>query len=354
MTDLATLKAVPQFFVQSIPIVEPLDAPEAVEKKLERFPVELYSHSRNSHLFRYLLALCGDSGAGQLKKKMLYSRLQNTLEATHFGDLDRLYGSPLHLPRIKSELYTVNPHNETMTEAQWQEVKVKDGRYRSRCLIWMRAIINGPSILGISLAAEAAIGVEADVFERYRYLENDTSDEQIDVTDIGQTGSMQEFVIIPRTHSITEEERRDIIRMVDILRPANSVVSIYDGHEQRTERAVMDIDSSSDAWNVTRFVKGRDDIAWPDPDPASGFWIEPEVEKEAPTFAWSNRQETATYLSITAVTASTYHTGQFNKIQRDLYSNLDNTVDPFYSYKPDFIYAKNFAPISFSVPWVNR
>lgn len=351
---LAQIKTSPQFFVRATPIVEPLDAPEALEQKLQRFPEEVYSHARDSHLFRFLLSLCGEAGAGALKKEHLYARLQTMLESTHYGDLDRLYGNPLHLPRLSPELYTVNPHNEALTEAQWQEVKVKDGKYRARCLTWMRAIIHGASLKGIALAAEAAIDVECDIFERYVYLENSISDDAITVQDIGITGSVQEFVIIPRTHSITEEEKRQIVHLVDLLRPINTLATVHDGHEPRMGKAVMDIESSSDNWNVVRWVKGRDDIDWPDPDPQEGYWIEPDVEKEAPRFAWVDRRETATYLSITAVTGSTSHTGPFNPTQRELFSHLREVPQLFYEYKADRAYARNFAPITFSVPWVRR
>ncbi len=36
----------------------------------------------------------------------------------------------------------------------------------------MRAIIEGPTPRGIALAAEAACGIECDVFENYRYIDN--------------------------------------------------------------------------------------------------------------------------------------------------------------------------------------
>jgi hypothetical protein len=64
MTNLAQVKNINQFHTTTRPVVEPLDAPEALMKKMERFPEEVYSKSRDSHLFRFLLALCGEAGAG--------------------------------------------------------------------------------------------------------------------------------------------------------------------------------------------------------------------------------------------------------------------------------------------------
>ena len=36
----------------------------------------------------------------------------------------------------------------------------------------MRAIIEGPTPQGIAMAAEAAIGIECDVYENYNYIDN--------------------------------------------------------------------------------------------------------------------------------------------------------------------------------------
>src|SRR6476469_3895348 len=153
------------------PIYEPINAPESLRNKLLRFG-DNYDLSTGSHLFRFLIALCGEAGAGSIKRELLYPKLQNMLESTNFTDLDRLYGDPLALPRISSEIYNLDPKSVAMTQAEWQDVLIKDSQYRSRCLVWMRAIIEGPTPRGIALAAEAACGIECDVIERYQYLEN--------------------------------------------------------------------------------------------------------------------------------------------------------------------------------------
>lgn len=36
----------------------------------------------------------------------------------------------------------------------------------------MRAIIEGPTPRGIALAAEAACGIECDIYENYNYIDN--------------------------------------------------------------------------------------------------------------------------------------------------------------------------------------
>ena len=154
----------------SYPILEPLNAPQFFGNRLDRFGA-IYSVSNNSHLYRFLVALCGDNGAGQLKKDLLLPRLEQQLEATHFGNLDRLYGNPLSLPRLSEEIYAYHPETDFLNSSQWDEVLAKDASYRARCLTWMRAIIAGGTVEGLALAAQAAIGIEADVWERYEFVQ---------------------------------------------------------------------------------------------------------------------------------------------------------------------------------------
>jgi hypothetical protein len=351
MTTVADVRATgTELVTASMPILEPINAQEIFKNKLNRFG-DNYSISNTSHLFRFLVALCGEAGAGSLKKEMLLPRLEQTLEATHFNDLDRLYGNSLGLPRLSTEVYALDPINEILTQNNWQEIRSKDSSYRERCLIWMRAIIEGPTPLGIRLAAEAAIGVECDVFERYKYVENITSDSPITVNDIGQTDSPNEFVIIPREPDITEQEKRRIRRLIDKLRPVNTIPSVIDGDYLRTQYPVANIASSSDRFNVVRLVTGRPDVTWPTVDLSQGYWIEGGVEKEAPTYAFMDRQESVTYLTIEDATSSSIHVGRFNAPQASLFSNLSSQFDPLLQFTANKAFTKSIAPVAVSIPW---
>jgi hypothetical protein len=331
------------------PIYEPLNAPEPFKSKLGRFE-DNYDLSTSSHLFRFLLAVCGEAGAGALKRELLYPKLQQSLESTHFYDLDRLYGDPLALPRLSEELYNIDPRNQVMTQDEWQEVLIKDAQYRSRCLIWMRAIIEGPSPRGIELAAEAATGVECQVFERYKFIENAASDDPIVIPDLGMTNSVNEFVILPRTAIVTEQEKRRIMKLVDKLRPVNTIFSTEILGDPRDEQSVRAAAATSSTFYVERFVTGRSDVVWPAVDLSQGYWIEPGIEKEVPAFAWFSRQETATFLSIASATASSEHVGPFNAKQRELFPHLmSNRID--FVYDESYAFAKAFAPVQLTSPW---
>lgn len=340
--------------VENRGIEEPLTAPESLKRKLERFPEELYNLHQDSHLFRFLVALCGEGGAGSIKKELLYSKLQSRLESTHFDDLDKLYGNPLALPRLSDELYTFDPMNEILTHEEWVDIWAKDAMYRNRALIWMRAIMHGPTLDGMKLAAEAATGYEWEVHEQGYYLENLVSDDPMaGVTNLGKTSSYKEFILVPRVPVVTEAEKRRVIRLIDRLRPVDTVPSIYStGIDPRLAKAVRVVESSSDYSHVLRMVTGRSDIEWPSEDRQAGFWIVAGQEKEAPTYAWIGRQESATFLTISGVEESTEHYGEFNREQRRLFSHLQDTPDNFYKYAAENAYTLAFAQIGLGIPWV--
>lgn len=340
-------------YTTSIPIVEPINAPANFDKILTRFG-ENYNVSTTSHLYRFLLALCGEAGAGSLKKSLLYPRLQSRLESTHFTDLDRLYGNALGLPRLANEIYHYDPFHEMLENEQWNEVYAKDAAYRQRCLTWMRAIIEGSTLTGIKLAAEAGLGVDCDVTERYLYLDNAASDEPISLANIGQTNSRNEFVIVPREPTVSLSDERSLMRLMSRIRPVNSICTLTTGDYLRTLRDVTNMSQTSEAFRVLRYVTGRSDVMWPSTDVSQGYWVNASVEKEAPTYAFMDRQESITYLTITDADASSWQVGPFNKQQRELFSHLNLTVSSTQQFIPEYSFNNITAPITTGVPWVSR
>jgi hypothetical protein len=333
-------------------LYELLAAPEGLRQKLSRFG-DQYDLSNSSYLYRYLLGLCGEAGAGAVKKDLLYPRLQSALDSTNFEDLDSLYGNPIGLPRLSAEIYTVDPKNEALTQAQWQEVKIKDALYRSRCLLWMRAILEGPTPRGLALAGEAACGVECDVFEQYHYVNNLASDHPVTMVNMGITTSRSEIIIIPRTVSLSEADHRRISHLCDKLRPVNTILTIYLQNTTRGVKSARAVVATSESYSVQRHVTGRPDIHWPPTDPSEGLWITTS-EEEAPTFAYVDRQEAVTYLSINEATATSTQVGPFNKAQTQLFGHLQGFIDPFYNFDVSNSFAKSFAPIQLTTPWINN
>ncbi len=338
--------------VPNNPILEPLGAPESLKNKLGRFPEELYNTGQDSHLYKFLVALCGDAGAGSLKRDLLYPKLQEMLNSTHFSDLDLLYGNPMGLPRLSQEIYDTDPRSQALTQAEWQEIRIKDALYRERALTWMRAILNGPSIKGIQLAAEAALGIECDVFEKLVTIENTISDRPITLPDPAPQApnSRSVFVIIPRAPAITEAEKHRVIKMVDVLRPVNTVPYVVEGNGLRNEMAVNLVEASSHFFAVQRFVTGQPGVDWPAVNLTEGLWIEADVEKEAPTFAFIDRQEAVTFLTVHGVTTSSQHQGEFAREQRELFGHLRGIESNDYQ-SADRSYVPATAPLQLGTPW---
>ncbi len=334
----------------SYPILEPINAPAFFGNRLDRFG-NIYNLSNNSHLFRFLASLCGDSGAGQLKKDMLLPRLEQQLDATHFANIDRLYGNPLGLPRLSEEIYNYHPETDFLNSAQWDEVLAKDASYRARCLIWMRALIAGPTPRGMALAGEAAIGVECDVWERYQYVQFPGGDIS---QDYSRTNGLNEFVLIPRLpgEALTQANIRAIKRLTDQLKPTNSVCTVWmdggtHGNVARLKLLPLDSAATSEWHNVQRLVTGRADVVWPDIDISKGLWID-TAEREAPTMAFMNSAESVTYLTITSATASSFHVGFYNQSQRALFSHLESANEV---YPPTEAYDTGIAPLSINTGW---
>lgn len=341
MPTISDLRAIGSIDVVSYPVYDPLNAPAKFTERLGRFG-EHYNLTPNSHLYRYLLTLCGDAGVGGVAKELMYQRLHDQVMGTNFLDLDRLYGESLALPRISSEFYSIDPNNEMMTQEQWAEVRIKDAQYRARGLLWMKAIIEGGTPLGMKLAAEAATGVPCDIFEQYQEI-------GAPAYQFGKTNSWNEFVVIPRAPDITQEEQRRIVKLLDRIKPVNTLVTIADGDYLSTEHPVIDIDATSSRFNLIRLVTGQPEIDWPPLNLAAGYWVETE-EKEVPFYAFLDRQEAATYLTITGVEASSVHVGPFNKYQSELFPHLRNTPANVFFYHANHSFADVIAPLSFSTP----
>lgn len=552
MTTLAQIQAAGlNLVVPEKGIAEPLAAPTPLtSSNLAILPDSIYNLTQDSHLFRFLISIAGESGASQIKKQMLLPKLAQSLDGTHFHDLDLLYGNTLGLARLPSESYTYNPTGGLLTQAQWVEVKAKDASYRSRCLIWMRAILYGATVRGIALAAQAALGVECDVFERYRYISNLSSDIPVDVfwtnsfeeggfydgakptifawtyslggaatepsmtsnvshgravdgsnyleatsagggTDVvtvytfdyiqidinfpytytafwrratnsgnpksamkifcytsdgdatgtvypttaiggittpgssgavnpnagvastawvrwggqipasswpadtakvqleivvygtssstgainvdavqfeqgdqatlfnlkvpGLTKSPNEAVIIPQLPDVTDQERRAIITLVDRLRPTDCFPTVESGDRIRVDRPAQIIAASSSNFYVQRLVTGRTDLPWPTVDSTQGFWIESGIEHEAPTQAFQDSQDSASFVPILEVAASSESVGYFNGTQQSLFPQLAaNVTKPLEVHQASFAVAENYSQLFITGSWLKR
>lgn len=142
-------------------------APQTVQERLRHFPEEVYDTSPSTHLYRFMAALVGDAGAGQLKKRLLMARLASTVHGTHFYDLDRFFGALLNFNRSVSELLEADPYLEPHDGQEWLQMAMKDASFRSRAEQFARAVQFGPTAIGMELIAEAMLNIDVEIFESY-------------------------------------------------------------------------------------------------------------------------------------------------------------------------------------------
>lgn len=188
------------FSIVENPVVEPLDGPLFIEHLMARFPEEVYTKSRDSHLYRFLTALAGDSGAGLLKKKSLLARLQFESNALSFQDLDNLYSPLIGFDRLPEERYLIDPKTSTLTQEEWDAIKTADAAYRKRAMQYLQAARQGGTLEGITNAASAALGQSVQVTENYKYLFDKHSDSKVGYKKYGSTESVSEFIIRPNVN----------------------------------------------------------------------------------------------------------------------------------------------------------
>jgi hypothetical protein len=145
----------------------------AVSEQLRHFPEEVYDLRPTSHLVRLMQALLGDSGVGQLRKRLLIAQLQSlSSSGARFFDLDRFYGALFGATRAEGELLAINPmETATATASEWDSIEAADASFRDRMTALAHSIAMGGTVPGLQAAAEAITGVEADVYESWALLD---------------------------------------------------------------------------------------------------------------------------------------------------------------------------------------
>lgn len=145
---------------------------QATDRRLEHLDPTLYDLRDESHLVRFLKALLGDSGVGQIRKRYLIARLQTVMASTHFYDLDGFYGALFGAGRRQSEQLPVNPMVSTATPDEWDDMTAADAAFRERVSALARALPMAGTVAGLQQAAEALTGVPCEVYESWRLIDN--------------------------------------------------------------------------------------------------------------------------------------------------------------------------------------
>lgn len=151
----------------------PLMPPKSTETRMEHFDENVYRvDDEGTLLYQFVQALCGDGGAGTLKKEIFLQRLSGSLDGIYGSDLDYVFGSIRFLSRVSSETYDHEPLTQQLTSEQWNEVETKDAQYRDRIRRFFTAAGKGGSTEGIREAVIAATTTDCQVIENWRHIDN--------------------------------------------------------------------------------------------------------------------------------------------------------------------------------------
>ena len=349
--------------------VEPLDGPVAIDALMDRFPDTVYTAGRDTHLYKFISGMCGDVGAGLLKKQAYIVRLMDEGQLLTFTDLDTFYVQTLRFPRLSNELYTGDPNLDVLTKEQWDELTQKDEHYRQRVMQFFQGTRLGNSPDGMKLIAESGAGVPVDLIENYQAIFDALTDDPLGLEIQGLSKSPSEFVLIPRvtdasgnvdtdvaytatfskeyvtatgnedfvmgsTPLLNPNIERNMVNVLDRLRPVGALMTVKSREVIYSPVAISDVDASSERAYVSRFVTGSPSVSWPDTD-SNGFFIVSGVEAEAPFFALSGRELPTIFHTIenenayteSALDDPTYNTSDFYLVT--------NGVSPFLKYKSE-------------------
>jgi hypothetical protein len=267
-----------------LPDVAPYD-------RLSSFPEDLYDLRPASHLVRFLKALLGDGGVGQLRKRYALTQFANSLTSTHFYDLDKFYGALFGARRSVLAQLPLDPTTEVATPDGWDDVHALDAIFRERIIKLAKAITLGATPMGMQALAEALTGVECDIYEVWQQLDTAAAPAGANTyatvaSSYANYGAMRiyswgqisgvvsfgklainarnEFVVRPKTvynpsdptdaikHA---EDLYGVLRVINVLKPAQTLASVDDTglavHQKVSIRAVA---ADSEFWEVTSSV----------------------------------------------------------------------------------------------------
>lgn len=298
----------------------PYLAPRSTELRLEHFDPELYSVDSSSLIYKFIDAICGDAGAGALKKQAFLARLNGALDNIYFSDLDYIFGNIHFLSRTSTESYSFDPHVDMLTADQWDEVRVKDAWYRSRIRDFFVACQLGSTRDGIRMCVQSAVSVDCDIFEVWRYFDN---------LGLGQylgrapESARNEVVVRPHKDSLTPKEFKLLKDMLSRMLSADTIVTIStDGLSVSTPITVRSVTADSTYFEIEKTVTPTPILAdFPPPEVLaidllpSEQWMLSGSPETAPYAAFNISQESSYYYLMSGGKRSPIDTVEYGTLQ---------------------------------------
>jgi hypothetical protein len=283
--------------------VFPYLAPRSTASRMVHFSQDVYNISASTHLYNLVDALCGDGGAGTLKKELLFANFEQNLNTIFFRDLDNIFGKIAGFWRYASETYTYDPANQMLTTDEWNEVMTKDAWYRQRIKDFMMALSLGGTPQGFIMMCRAALGVDCELYEVSYYVDSGFYSN----VQLGRTNASlrNELVVQPHKSDLSAGDVYKLNGLFEQTRPRDTVVTIDpNGLALHIPIDTQNVAASSTYFQVEKNVTGVPDIAKLPAnqqlaqdlqlDP-SYLWIQPGVSTPAPYPAWTTSQENSQY-----------------------------------------------------------
>ena len=195
--------------------------PRSTELRMASFDPDVFITDSTSLIYKILDACCGDSGIGLLIKEIFLARAGAALETIYFNDLDYIFSNLHFLARTPSEQYSYDPMRDMLNSNQWDEVRQKDAWYRARVKDFFAACSLGGTPAGIKKCIQAAVSVDCDIYENYRYIDNFGL-----TSSLGRTSARNEVTIVVHKDSLRPEELRLCRDMLRKIMPLDSIVTI--------------------------------------------------------------------------------------------------------------------------------
>lgn len=201
----------------------PLIAPRSTERRMDHFDDQVFTGTPDTLLYKFVDAVCGTTGAGSLVNEIFMARANAALDTIYFNDLDYIFGSVHFLSRSGAESYDYNPMVDLLTSDQWDEVRVKDAWYRERIKQFFSAVAKGGTPEGIRTCVSAALGVECDLFEVWRYRDNFGLGVYLGRAPVS---ARNELVIRPHKATIEPGEARLLRDMLERIAPVDTIITV--------------------------------------------------------------------------------------------------------------------------------
>lgn len=204
------------FVPSSPPIISKID----IQSLLAHFDTYVYDVSDTSHIRHVVEVLCGQPGLGQLLYQSVRDWLNGGVETAWLGFVDHLFEQIFGLPRIYQEKNNFNPSDAILTTEEEDQVLIKEAWYKSRFVELMRGLTSGGTLQGFHYIVNALTYDDCDIYETWRYKHQDFP--------VGRMGYTlyNEIVITPYNKNITEQQKELLLRVLDRLKPADTIVTI--------------------------------------------------------------------------------------------------------------------------------